>query len=280
MKKTNLGIILIFVLIIMGCATTGERRMSSKEFEDLLLFEAGLYFISQGTYNNRIKPQIDFFPPELNDLVIYEIPSEARIPELRNLTTSNHVISFDVDNMPQDLEYYLREYKTDAGLTYYEYVCDYVDKIIVSPQLYVNGYDGERISPLSATSATYRDTLVYSGQRVVHFNNSAYADITYSLRLIYFLIGLIHETSHKELGYILETNNSLLHSYSRNNQTLFNERFALLREREFINVLLVYHKKNIRIRNYLTYYLKINTQRLTNINTTLGLDQNNFDLIP
>ena len=68
--KTNFGIILTFVLVLIGCATLRDEDRPHNWW----LPEANPYFIDPDTYNNMIKPSIDFIGREMDGKpVILEI---------------------------------------------------------------------------------------------------------------------------------------------------------------------------------------------------------------
>ncbi|GBR75553.1 hypothetical protein NO2_0216 [Candidatus Termititenax persephonae] len=263
-------------LLSSGCATLEKRREERSRVEAILFAEENRRNISLEVHALRTTEYDYFGEPLDGQQVILEVPPGLQVDRLEYLA-NDYVVSLAAADLPRDVARYLQAARQADGRSFFDYVLDYVDRIILCP--HYTSKSGAWIalpSLLGVTDMNYYAYWPYRGERLIFLVTKSLREGDASLRN--YVSTIVHEAAHKELSKLVQ--DELVHpaylGVIRNNVPDFalNERYASLKQREFIQAV-------IRDLDYSFAWqgqLSSVEARINEYNAQLGLKQDDFDL--
>ncbi|GHV73172.1 hypothetical protein AGMMS49940_04740 [Spirochaetia bacterium] len=253
--------ILALELVSIGCVSTmwfepPERHTVDKNYWREQAQQRILP--AQNTFNDRLYASHD----SAGNQVILDIVPGTKIYNIGDIFCE-YAVSFRSVDMPNDIRQQLQRYRTVDGITYYDYVVSYVDRIVLSPRFFDNRNSG----------TSFSSNNVYPTDRVVIMNNSHF-NVTNTGLFIAFLDVLVHETGHHHLNDLKKLGIVTASTYGTKG-----ERFAHLQQMAFNEILLM-NPDNYKNKFVLKERISRWSTRIAACNESLGLPVDNHEILP
>jgi hypothetical protein len=181
--------------------------------------------------------------------------------------------SVSVKCLPRDVENVLKKYKmTDRELTYYDYVLDNVDRILLCPNITTS----TGTNALGLAGVTELDQALYPNENIIYIDSFYFNQ---ALQIVPQFMSkastIVHEASHEELSTLIRRRQCDPKYYA----SRYDERYANIHQEAFWRSLLQ-DPQFWLWRLGIMLELNSRTQNIEKYNRQLGLDRKNRTLLP